>query len=136
MKEESNTPEKTVKFEWSDEYIELKKSYVSPPPTVRRMSDIPAAPLSRVLKIMEEYQKHPSIWNAFSKVGLNGKFTEEESNMTGGFQHFLDVKYGDDDWGRNAVAAKIRKWVSGHYTGLDDPKLIAELLDHPKVFEG
>ncbi|MEP4308791.1 MAG: hypothetical protein ABJ364_03500, partial [Lentilitoribacter sp.] len=98
--------------------------------------DIAPVPLSRVFLIMQEYQKHSSVWRAFLKVGVTGNFNNQESNMLGGFQHFLEVKYGAEDWGTTAAAAKIRKWVSGHYKGLDDPRLAADLLEKEFVIEG
>lgn len=124
-----------LEFDWVKEFEEVKKNSKMIAYGNRKVSDIPPAPLSLVLTIIEEMHSRPEIWDIWVEAGLEKEFDDRGKNIMHGFYEYLDHKYGNETNAASSACAKMRKFASNYYAGLDDPNLIEDIQARKNVFD-
>nr|WP_306267635.1 hypothetical protein [Pararhizobium sp. IMCC3301] len=103
--------------------------------STRCLADIPPAPLSLVLTIMQEIVTRPEVVAAWSSAPLDGQIGPEESFLLRWYNDYLDYKYGNETMAVDEATSHMRLLVNGVYSGVDDPKLRAALLADIDVYD-
>ena len=103
--------------------------------STRCLADIPPAPLSLVLTIMQETVSRPEVVAAWSSAPLDGQIGPEESFLLRWYSNYLDYKYGNETMAVEEAKDNIRLLVNGVYSSVDDPKLRAALLADVDVYD-
>ena len=103
--------------------------------STRCLADIPPAPLSLVLTIMQEIVSQPEVVAAWSSAPLDGQIEPEESFLLMWYNDYLDYKYGNETMAVDEAPGHMRRLVHGVYSGVDDPKLRAALLADGIVYD-
>ena len=103
--------------------------------STRCLADIPPAPLSLVLTIMQETVSRPEVVAAWSSAPLDGQIGPEESFLLRWYSNYLDYKYGNETMAVEEAKDNIRLLVNGVYSSVDDPKLRAALLADDDIYD-
>nr|WP_306267653.1 hypothetical protein [Pararhizobium sp. IMCC3301] len=103
--------------------------------STRCLADIPPAPLSLVLAIMQETVSRPEVVAAWSSAPLDGQIGPEESFLLRWYNDYLDYKYGNETMAVDEARGHMRRLVHGVYSSVDDPKLRAALLADDDIYD-
>ena len=103
--------------------------------STRCLADIPPAPLSLVLTILQDMVSRPEVVAAWRSAPLDGQIGPEESFLIRWFSDYLDYKYGNETMAVEEAKDNIRLLVNGVYSSVDDPKLRAALLADVDVYD-
>lgn len=114
-------------YQWYRDIDELTKHSVINRET-RLMSEKPPAPISLVLTIIEEMISRPEVVAAWGSPYIDGRIGAEESFLLRWFNEYLTHKYGNETLAVPNAKLYIRDFAKGVFSGVDDPKLRAELL--------
>lgn len=121
-------------YQWYRDIDELRKT-AKIDRSSRRLSDIPPAPLSLVLTIIEDMVSRPEVAAAWGSPYIDGYIAREESFLRMWFNEYLRCKYGNETTAVDEARSRVRDIVTGVYSGVNDPKLRAELLADDDIFE-
>ncbi len=103
--------------------------------STRCLADIPPAPLSLVLTILQDMVSRPEVVAAWRSAPLDGQIGPEESFLIRWFSDYLDYKYGNETMAVEEAKDNIRLLVNGVYSSVDDPKLRAALLADDDIYD-
>ncbi len=103
--------------------------------STRCLADIPPAPLSLVLTILQDMVSRPEVVAAWRSAPLDGQIGPEESFLLRWYSNYLDYKYGNETMAVEEAKDNIRLLVNGVYSSVDDPKLRAALLADVDVYD-
>ena len=103
--------------------------------STRCLADIPPAPLSLVLTILQDMVSRPEVVAAWRSAPLDGQIGPEESFLLRWYSDYLDYKYGNETMAVEEAKDNIRLLVNGVYSSVDDPKLRAALLADVDVYD-
>ena len=103
--------------------------------STRCLADIPPAPLSLVLTILQDMVSRPEVVAAWRSAPLDGQIGPEESFLIRWFSDYLDYKYGNETMAVEEAKDNIRLLVNGVYSSVDAPKLRAALLADVDVYD-
>ncbi len=103
--------------------------------STRCLADIPPAPLSLVLTILQDMVSRPEVVAAWRSAPLDGQIGPEESFLLRWYSNYLDYKYGNETMAVEEAKDNIRLLVNGVYSSVDDPKLRAALLADDDIYD-
>ena len=103
--------------------------------STRCLADIPPAPLSLVLTILQDMVSRPEVVAAWRSAPLDGQIGPEESFLLRWYSEYLDYKYGNETMAVEEAKDNIRLLVNGVYSSVDDPKLRAALLADDDIYD-
>ncbi len=102
---------------------------------VRRLSDMPKIPISHMLAIMRETASRSEVMAAYSSAPVDGQIPQKERHLLSWYQEYLGHKYGTWPDTVSRMTGPMRALANGVYSGLDDPKLVSDLLKDPFICE-
>ncbi|WP_306257774.1 hypothetical protein [Pararhizobium sp. IMCC21322] len=101
----------------------------------RLLSEIPPAPVSLVLTIMEEMTSRPEVFAAYASAPADGQIGPEEKFLLMWFREYIKHKYGNETQALSEAVYHMRDLANGAYGGVDDPKLRATLLADDSIYD-
>ena len=114
-------------YEWVREMDAVVRNSKATTKGDRLYSEIPPAPMTLVMTILNEMHNRPEILSAHASAKPHEKLGERESHLLTWFHEYLTHKYGNETKAVSAATMFMRSIANGGYTGLDDPKLKSDL---------
>ncbi|WP_306257772.1 hypothetical protein [Pararhizobium sp. IMCC21322] len=121
-------------YQWYRDIDELTKT-AKIDRSRRRSSDIPLAPLSLVLTILEDMVSRPEVVAVWGSPYVDGHIAPEERFLLTWFNDYLLFRYGNETTAVVEAQTHVRDIATGVYSGVDDSKLRAELLAECDVYD-
>lgn len=121
-------------YQWYRDIDELRK-HSNLNKENRLVSEIPHAPVSLVLTIMEEMAGRPEVVAAYASVPLKGRIGDEEFYLITWFYEYLTHKYGNETNAVDEAKFYMRRLANGVFSGVDDPKLRTTLLAENRIYD-
>lgn len=97
------------------------------------VSERPRVPVNLVLAVLKEATAYPEVMHAYGCVPLDQQTPQREGHLLMWFHQYLSHKYGTEPDPVMAMGIAPFKLARGEYTGIDDPKLLKDLLDSPLI---
>lgn len=125
-------------YSWAKEL--LAHEHKSRPLTGKPMEP---APINLLLTIIKDSASRPEVMAAYASAKVNEQVPPREVHLIQWFTQYMRMKYDymmRDEYGLQTDAAFtsmifMRRLANGEYTGIDDPRLHAELLADSFVSE-
>lgn len=123
-----------LEFSWVKELglARMESKFVSGGGTASERLPVP---ISLLLTVMKDAASRPEVMAAYASAPLDGQIPPREGHLLLWFNEYLQHKYGTRPNPIPEMTVPMRKLANGQYTGLDDPRLVADLLARPKVCE-
>lgn len=121
-------------YQWYRDIDELEK-HSNLNTEDRLLSEVPPAPISLVLTIMEDMASKPEVMAAWGSPYIDGKIADEEWFLLRWFYYYIIYKYGNETKAVDKARSYIIRLAKGVYSGLDDPKLRAALLADDTIYD-
>jgi hypothetical protein len=114
------------------ELVRAKSKFVSG--SMPAPGEVPL-PVNLLLSVMRDAASRPEVMEAYASAPLNGTIPPRGQHLLLWFNEYLQHKYGTRPNPVHYYMIPMRKLANGHYSGLDDPRLIKDLLSLPGVCE-
>lgn len=122
-------------YDWVKNFEHFRDNSKQIGTIVRRADEIPPAPLSLVLTLIDEHCRRPEIIEMWVDVGLKEEFNKKQKYISYMFAEYLEHKYGNETDAMFSARVMMRPIAVGQYTGAEDPKLINALLSKPNIYD-
>jgi len=132
-----NTPEiiypEMLEYAWAKDLDRVKAAskYVERDPKAEPLTvdKLPKSPINLVMAMLAESLCYPEIVEAHTA----GVDTKRSLHLLMWFDEYLLHKYGNAPDARLVVSRFMRKIANGHYSGLNDGRIVPDLMKTPYV---
>lgn len=122
-------------YDWVKNFEHFRDNSKQIGTIVRRADEIPHAPLSLVLTLIDELCRRPEIFEMWVDVGLKNEFNEKQKYISFMFTEYLEHKYGNETRAMSKAKMMMRPIAVGQYTGAEDKKLVEKLLSNAEIYD-